>query len=142
MTTAQSRDDRRKYLRLGGKYMVRHEKFSIPRGAEICEDTAKNISANGLLFESKTIYGLGTVLRLELLVQGIDRFKTEFYKHERLSNTEPFVVLGKVVRVEEVGGGVFDVGVSLVGLDYGYRQALAEYINAHLKNVQPKEGAI
>jgi len=128
-------DERRKYLRLDGKYVFRYERFTIPRGAEIREEVAKNISANGLLFESSTAYELGTVLRLELLVHGINKYKTEFYKPQQLSNTEPFVVLGKVARVEAVGGGRFDIGVSLVGLDYVYRQALAKYISAHARQI-------
>ena len=126
-------DERRRYFRLGGKYLIRHERFTIPRGTEVREDTARNISVNGLLFASKTLYDLGTVLRLELLVQGINKFKTEFYKSERLSNTAPFVILGKVVRVESVVDGGFDIGVNLVGLDYVYQRALAKYIDASVR---------
>jgi hypothetical protein len=133
MRTVQKREERRRFFRLDGKYLLQHERFTIPRGAAVQEDTAKNISANGLLFESRTPYDLGTVLRLELLVQGIDKFKTEFYKHERLSNTEPLIVLGKVSRVEAVGPKLFDIGVSLVGLDYVCQRALAKYIDAHVK---------
>ncbi len=126
--------DRRRYVRLDGKHLVRHERFTIPRGAEVIEDAARNISEGGILFTTKMPYVLGMVLRLELKVLGIDRYKTEFYKAERLSNTEPFVVLGKVVRVEAVDGGMFDIGVSLVGLDYLYQHALARYIKAHVKS--------
>jgi len=128
-------DDRRKYFRLKGRHSVRHEKFTIPRGAEINENNTKNISVNGLLFESKKFYELGTVLRLELLLKGIDKFKTEFYKSQKTSSTQPFVVLGKVARVEVLDTGMFDIGVSLVGLDFGDRLALVKYIDTCVKEL-------
>ncbi len=128
--------ERRQYMRVSGKHLVRHEQFTIPRGTEVRENRAKNISANGLLFESSVKYNMGVILRLELLVMGINKFKTEFYKHERLSNTEPFIVLGKVVRVEMVYEGLYDIGVSLVGLDYLFQKALTKYID-HQLNQNP-----
>jgi hypothetical protein len=139
--TVPAAENRRRYLRIDGKYVVRHERLTIPRGREAQEAEARNISANGLLFEAKAMYPPGTVLRLELLVQGIDKFKTEFYKHERLSDTEPFVVLGKVARVEAVREGVYDIGVSLVGVDQQHQKALARYIDACVKSGRPAEKA-
>lgn len=38
------------------------------------------------------------------------------------------MTLGKVVRVEDVGVGSFDIGVAFVALDSGHKLALKKYL--------------
>ena len=126
---AVSISERRQYFRLQEEHLVTCEVFSLPRDpATRAKIKTKDISAGGILFESEKAYPLGTLLRLELQVIGWDRHKTEFYKRDALSRSEPLIVIGDVVRLEELAPGRFDIGVSMSGIDAGHKAALAKYI--------------
>ena len=88
----------------------------------------KDISAGGLLFECKRKYDIGNLLKLEIVIPGWEKFKSEFYKPDESSRSKPLIALASVVRVEMVKPGLYDIGVSFAGIDEGHQSALLQYI--------------
>jgi len=127
--------ERRKYVRLTSQNVVKCEVYRITNGedAEKQESTSKNISAGGLLFETKKQYDIGEVLKLEINLPGWQKFKPEFFKPDQLSGEKPLVALANVVRVESVSDGTYDVGVCLAGIDEGHQMAINKYIDQRLR---------
>lgn len=127
--------ERRKYIRVGEKHVLEVEKYSF-KGIDLKKDVeaaTKNFSAGGILFESKRQLEIGDTLKLKVKIHGWEKYKTEFIKPNRLSKSEPLVVLAKVVRVEIVKSGqLYDIGVSFVGIDRDYQRALTKFIKKKL----------
>lgn len=127
--------ERRRFIRIQARYMLRHEKYSLKadQDRKAVAGVVKNYSGDGALFESKTKYDIGDILKLEIDIPGWDKFKTEFYKEKRTSASEPIVVLASVVRVEVmVPDDLYDIGVFFVGIDKGHQGALIKQINTRL----------
>ncbi len=126
--------ERRKYIRIDMQSVVKCEEFSIPRDLSTQSDAVyKNISAGGILFESDKKYGVGDVLRLEISASGWEKYVSEFYKPDKLSISSPIIAVARVVRIEDIGNGKYDIGISLVGIDEEHRRALDKYIKAKIK---------
>ncbi len=126
--------EKRKFIRLRANHLTRHIKFKLP-GVDLYpnnEAVSKDISAGGVLFLSDRAYEMGDILRMELHIPGWEKYKNEFFKLDRPTKTLPVLVLVKVVRVEALGNGKFDIGVSFVGIDDGHQEALSKYIAHHL----------
>lgn len=136
MTNPQKRE-RRRYVRLDQRHILRHEKYvfsSSPDERSIREGVLKNYSAGGALFESKIKYAIGDVVRLEITIPGWEMYKNEFYRKDKIPHVEPVVVLASVVRVEVFGHvGLYEVGVEFVGIDDGDRWALMKKIRKEVK---------
>jgi len=131
-----SGEERRKYVRITYESVVECEKFSIPRNHEsVREFNIKNISAGGVLFESFEKYEIGDILKIKISAQGWEKYLSEFYKPERLSVSEPIVALGKVVRIEDLGNGNFDIGVEFIGIDEMHRKAFDKFIKKQKENI-------
>jgi hypothetical protein len=52
-----------------------------------------------------------------------------------ISRHQPLVILDKVMRIEVVGEGRYDIGVAFTAVDSAYRLALKKYFE---KNEQPR----
>ena len=127
-------DDRRSYIRIALKNIIKCELFQIPQELDGKKEfVSRNISAGGLLFTSTQKYELGDLLRLEISALGWEKYITGFYKPDELSATKPLVALATVVRVEMLSSNKFDIGVTLSGIDESHQRALDKYIKAILK---------
>lgn len=128
-------DDRRKYLRIDGSYLVSCEKYTIPRsaGADKGQAKAKNLSGGGILLEVDKEYKIGDVLRLSVSIPNWEKYKAEFYKPGQVAESKPFVVIGTVVYAKEVSAGKYDVGINFSGLDEGHRWALMKFLREKSK---------
>ena len=125
--------ERRKYLRVKKNSSLKHVKFHLGEaGSDTFQSLSKDLSAGGILFESNILYAIGDVVRLEIAVPGWEKFKPEFYK-PHISKSEPVVVLVKVMRIERVGYGKYNIGAMFVGIDDGHQMALASYIKVMTK---------
>ena len=127
--------ERRKFIRIQAQYMLRHEKYTLRavQDREAVKGVIKNYSGDGALFESKVKYDIGDILKLEISIPGWEKFKTEFYKDNKTSASEPLVILASVVRVEVITlDQLYDIGVYFVGIDKGHQGALIKQINAQL----------
>ncbi|MBF0479439.1 MAG: PilZ domain-containing protein [Candidatus Omnitrophica bacterium] len=137
MTLMNVPQERRKYIRLPLKCILRCSPFA-GHGSELWSGevttATKNISAGGILFESRHPYELGALLQVEADVPGWEKFKTEFYKEEQISRSLPVVILVSVVRVEAIEiGRKYDIGAAFVGIDRGHQGALVKYIKSRVK---------
>ncbi|MFH0753383.1 MAG: PilZ domain-containing protein [Candidatus Omnitrophota bacterium] len=124
--------ERRKFLRIHEEDVLVCEPFdaSVLRGdsGKRRHVVSKDLSQGGLLFESREPFEIGTILKLQVDIPGWEKFKTGFIKVNEISGRHPLVTLGKVVRVEDVGAGNFDIGIAFVALDSGHKLALQKYL--------------
>ena len=77
------------------------------------ETTSKNLSAGGILFESKYPIYIDTKVQLRIPTGIAD---------------EPLVVAGDVVRIEKFSSGKYDIGISFLGVDHVARNELSKCI--------------
>lgn len=137
MREEYSATDRRKYVRLDQKHMLRHEKYVFQGCDEeiMFEESAiKNYSLGGALFESRIKYDIGDTLKLEISIPGWEKFKNEFYREDKISRAEPVVILASVIRIEAIAlEDFYEIGVQFVGIDEGDRWALMKQIKTLLK---------
>lgn len=127
--------EKRKFIRIDGvEYVLSYKKYVFQNEKEqkAYVGTIKNFSAGGGLFESSEKYEINQVLQIEISVPGWEKFKNEFYKSTKLSVEEPVIALAKVVRVELVKEGLYDIGVCFIGIDQGHQWALIKQVNASL----------
>ncbi len=120
--------DKKKY---GGKEKRRHAR--IPFNYVVtCRDCAgnvesvshfafmhsKNVSAGGLLLESKYYYPADTLLEIKLSIPSI---------------SHSIKIIGEVVRSEEMKkNNTYNLGVSFVRIDEKGRDSLVKFIEDHL----------
>jgi len=132
MSKGYSGKERRKFARIEEEDLLICELYDIHRSGG--PDTAstssftKNVSEGGVLFESDTIFDLGTVLRLEIDIPGWNAYLKGTDRATASSARHPLTVLGKVVRVEDIGDGFFDIGVAFTAVDSEHREALRKYL--------------
>lgn len=118
-------------MRLQSRHILYHERYDLRghKDQKAVEGVLKNYSPGGVLFESKIPYRIGDLLKLDMAIPGWERFKNEFYKEDKLSRSEPIVVLALVVRVECIlPDQLYENGVCFVGIDEGDRWALIKQI--------------
>lgn len=132
------KEERRKYFRLFEENVLTCELFSAAAfgSAKLNQvhTFTKSLSEGGILFESDVIFNIGAVLKLQIALPGWEKFKPEFYKSEGATSRKPLVVLGRVVRVEEVGPKRYDIGVLFGAVDSGHKLALKKYLEHARKN--------
>lgn len=116
--------------RLSKNYKVLYHEYRIPVRDEETMAVTKNISPEGILFESERDISPGTLLRLKLRMPGWERCKGNFLKNNWTSVGEPFVALGTVVRAVEHNdkAGYYDIGVKFVNLYEDDKIALQRYL--------------
>ena len=85
------------------------------------ETTSKNLSAGGILFESKYPIYIDTKVQLRIPTGIAD---------------EPLVVAGDVVRIEKFSSGKYDIGISFLGVNNAARSELSKCIR---KCIEEKE---
>lgn len=126
--------ERRQFVRVPRKGLVKFREMHLPQrqcGAE--ESIYKNISANGLLFESNRNLPIGTILAVQIELRN-------WARSLRKANTRgfenlPLKVLGEVVRCEQLDSrSAFEIGIHFIGLDPEYQQAILELIQDSLDN--------
>ncbi|MCK5579812.1 MAG: PilZ domain-containing protein [Candidatus Omnitrophica bacterium] len=133
MTVAEQ-TERRKYVRIENHDVLKCKRFTAndfgsSQDEEMVRAVLKDLGAGGVLFESDKKIDVGTVLKMEIDVSGWERFKSEFYKSDRMTRKEPLVVLANVVRVEVVEPGrKYDIGVCFSAIDDGHQWALMKYV--------------
>jgi hypothetical protein len=136
MSKIYSGKERRKYVRVDEEDLVVCEPYDIHTfggsGSTRLSAFTKNLSEGGILFESDTIFDIGMVLRLEIDIPGWEEFKPES-KGSASSGRQPLIVLAKVVRVEDLGGGFFDIGVAFTAVDSDHQVALRKYLERAIK---------
>jgi hypothetical protein len=132
MAKQQPGIERRKFVRVAEEDLLICEPFDAAVfGGDIKKRVhvfTKSLSEGGVLFEAGQIFEIGALLKLQLDIPGWEKYKVEFYKGNAPSGRDLLVALARVVRVEDLGGGNFDIGVAFVALDSGHKVALRKYL--------------
>lgn len=123
--------DKREFFRLPEEFKVTFKPLEFPLGDRpVKESTVKDVSAGGILFESKVYYELGTVLQLEVNLEGWYRHRSSFFKSTKEKALEPLSVIGEVVRVEKFDDDTYDIGVKFTNVYDDDQKSLLKFINS------------
>lgn len=127
--------ERREYVRIPAEYEVICYRFAFGQGSGTSKvvGRAKDMSATGLLFESNKAYEKGDVLKISINIPDWKKFDSGFYNPNEVIKKEPLMVLGSVVRIEEIpseieGEQLFKIAVHFASIDQGHKEILKKFI--------------
>lgn len=107
-------DERRKFLRCNYEKFFSYNAVNLSKDrnfmSSLINAVTRNLSGSGMLFSTTEVPQLSSLLVLDLDYHTA-RVCEEIEKNALIVNNR---VLGKVVRIEERGDGVYDVGVAFV----------------------------
>lgn len=134
MKNSNAGPEKRKFVRLSRKYVIQYGEFSFStQKISRYQGMTENISAGGILIETEEEYSPGTLLKLKIRVPNWEKCKSEFLKFNQTSLSEPFVALGKVVRVKKILPQGYEIGIYFVSVDADHQDALKRYIDGQLR---------
>lgn len=111
--------DKRRFFRLDFNTEITVRKIDLQEDLTLT-GTSKNISVNGILFETSEPIDLGTKIEL----------------HVPLNAThEPLMIIGTVVRVEFFETGRYDIGVSFIEMDRNTKNEISQYLVKQLRQI-------
>ena len=130
--------DRRKSERIDYPFKLVHAPYIFPgiRNKDMEPGKLINISANGILFKSHNSYKAGDLVRMEIQLGSWADYKTGFKSFHDIYQSEPFVVLGRVMRVldlEENNQKFFKTAINYVSVDENHRQAVDRFIKKFIQ---------
>jgi hypothetical protein len=126
--------EKREYYRLPYEFKVSFKPLEFPLGEHRKKSSKiKDVSGGGLLFESDDMYEIGTVLQLELEIEGWYRHRSSFFKSTKEKVSEPLTVIGEVIRVERFDDNTYDIGVKFTNVYDDDHNSLIKYINSKKK---------
>jgi hypothetical protein len=125
--------NRRKSERIDYPFKMQHAPYIFPgiNNAELIPGEILNISACGLLFKSSVSYKIGNLARLEIRIGSWNNFKPGFNFYGNGYKSEPFIVLGKVIRIYEIYDNFekyFKIALNYISVDEGHKHAVDEFI--------------
>ncbi|MFH1624594.1 MAG: PilZ domain-containing protein [Pseudomonadota bacterium] len=108
--------EKRAFARLLKESKVEYNKLEYPlKNQKVWTGRIKNIGGGGLLFETDHMIDSGTVLRLDITLQGWHNYRPGFLKMNESYTSKPITAIAEVVRVEEVSKGEkYHIGVKFV----------------------------
>lgn len=112
--------EKREYARIPFNYVVtcRDCAGNVESVSHFAFMHSKNVSAGGLLLESKYYYPPATLLEIKLSIPSI---------------SHSIKIIGEVLRSEELKkNNIFNLGVSFVKIDEKGRNELIKFIESHL----------
>ena len=123
--------DRRTYRRIPMGATVGFQELTFTAIPEPATSVYADISAGGLLLNSARDFPLGTLLKLEIRVPGWGKHQNGFGPaHDQ--DLRPLVAVGKVVRIETLEEGDFELGVKFLNVYPDDQEALRRFIDASL----------
>jgi c-di-GMP-binding flagellar brake protein YcgR len=93
---------------------------------------SKNISAGGILIETRTAHAIGETLRIEVSLSGFSKYRNGLLSFLKRPD-DSLIVTGKVVRLEKISDGIFFIGLSFTDMSRRDRSAIEKYIHEHLE---------
>jgi c-di-GMP-binding flagellar brake protein YcgR len=121
--------ERRQYQRIPLEASLSFQELSFHKGEAPATSSYRDVSGGGLLLDSPRAYPLGTLLKLELKVPGWGRFQNHFGPAQD-ADARPLVALGKVVRVEEMDAGGYELGIKFQNVYSDDLEALMKFLEA------------
>ena len=125
-----SREEKRKYLRINSRYVIRCEKLRLSEGetSSAVKSFTENISAEGMLFVSSAKYCAGDSLRADFNLPGWKRFVDGLVIGGFTVDGDTQSLTGLVTRVELAADNSYHVGVHFPLTDKNLRWAFMKYI--------------
>ena len=108
---------------------VGFQELTFTREPEPATSVYGDISAGGLLLNSPRELPLETLLKLELRVPGWGKHQGRFGSAAE-ADLRPLVAIGKVVRVEHLESGDYELGVKFLNVYPDDQAALLKFIQA------------
>ena len=125
--------EQRSFRRMPLEADVAFQELSFEKEAQSVQTRYKDVSAGGLLLTSRHQCQLGTMLKLEIRVPGWGKHrKATFESLESLHQDwqRPLVAIGKVVRIEALENGRFELGVQFLNVYPDDLQALMAFVDS------------
>ncbi|MDY6856869.1 MAG: PilZ domain-containing protein [Thermodesulfobacteriota bacterium] len=123
--------ERRSCIRLPKNTRVEYHALKYPLdNMDIEEATVKNIGGGGLMFESNRIIEVGTVIQVDITLQGWHKFKPGFFKVHESSISRPVTAIAEVVRTEEIiKEERYEIGVKFINIYEDDLKGLIEFMD-------------
>lgn len=106
--------EKREFFRYKHEKPVYYKNIGIPSGkgkaASSLKAVSKNLSASGLLFTAELVPELSSIVVIDLDYRTSQICREIESKVMMLENK----LIGKVVRIEDAGGGLYDIGVAFI----------------------------
>ena len=123
--------ERRHYQRIPLEASLSFQELSFHKGGVPSSSSYKDVSGGGLLLDSAQAFPLGTLLKLELRVPGWGRYQNHFGPVQD-AEVRPLVALGKVVRVEQMDSGSYELGIKFQNVYPDDLEALKKFLEANV----------
>jgi len=124
--------ERRIYQRIPMGATVGFQELTFTRDPEPSTTVYGDISGGGLLLTSPRELPLETLLKLEIRVPGWGKHQGHFGPAAE-ADLRPLVAVGKVVRVEHLESGDYELGVKFLNVYPDDQAALLKFIEAAAK---------
>jgi len=111
--------DKRRYLRINFGESLKVEILGSQETPEIVSKS-KNLSMAGILFENDCPLEIGCKVQLSVAI-GEER--------------TPFLLIGTVVRVENVENGLYDIGIAFLELEQKTQNSISQHITDYLEKM-------
>ncbi|MCK6439409.1 MAG: PilZ domain-containing protein [Planctomycetes bacterium] len=122
-------DNRRTADRVEHASRVMHREYILDQTKPLyTEGRLADLSADGVAFISTHKYEKGDVLEVRLMLDGWEKYKTEFYKGDPRRATDPLVALIEVVNVTPETDSDLKIGGRFTSIDEWHREALKRYL--------------
>ncbi len=105
--------NKRRFLRVDFFTEIRAKKISIKENVHAVTANSKNLSLNGIMFESDSLFQIGSKLQLEIPFE---------------DTNETILVIGTVVRIEFIDTERYDIGVSFLDLDDPSKTEISRFL--------------
>jgi len=122
--------ERRLFRRIPMEADVAFQELSFGKEAQKIQTKYKDVSGGGLLLSSPLQCPLGTLLRLEIKVPGLNKFQNLHFEKTSQFDQRPLAAIGQVVRVEAIDDGGFELGVKFLNVYPDDLKALLALINS------------
>lgn len=126
--------ERRKFSRIDKCSLIEFRKLeNFPAEEDYSNSSIKNLSGNGLLFESDRKFDIGTALHLKISLIGRDKEKSGFNMEDPVSVIHPVSIICRVVRVEELEKNhLYDIGIRFINFYEDDAAGFIDFLNNNL----------
>ncbi|MCK5708109.1 MAG: PilZ domain-containing protein [Candidatus Aureabacteria bacterium] len=127
--------EKRKYIRIPRENVMYvslcdiHAEMNLKQENTKIEVRTKDISAGGILFESSKKFDIEDLLKIEIILPNWEKYKKTFFGSDISYPTKPFLILGKVIRIEFLRDNIYDIGINFVGVETSHQELLLNYLN-------------
>ncbi len=111
--------DKRRYLRINFGESVKVEILGSQETPDIISKS-KNLSMAGILFENEFPLEIGCKVKLSVVIGEAE---------------SPFLLIGTVVRVENIENGLYDIGIAFLELHQEVQNGISQHITDYLERM-------